>query len=233
MTTTITRWTGWLFAVGSLCFLVASLASQWQDVERAAIGVTFFAGSIFFTAAAYLQHHLAVREVVRSAPLLGSGMRPHRPATWSRKHADVLASLIQLVGTVFFNVNTFDAMEAHLSAQQANLRIWAPDTIGSICFLVSSQIAFSSTCRAWIAIRLRDRDWQIAAVNLLGSIAFGVAAGASLVEPSSSEPVSASISNIATAIGAVGFLVGALLMLPPRAGQVVPVPGSACPTGSA
>lgn len=216
MTPSLTRWIGWLFAVGSLCFLVASLAAQWRDASRAAIGVTFFVGSVFFTSAAYLQHHGAVREVVLGDPLRGSGTRPHRPGTWSRRHADVLASLIQLVGTVLFNVNTFDAMQAHLDAMQSDLRVWTPDAIGSICFLVSSQVAFSNTCRAWFAWRPHDRDWQVAAVNLLGSLAFGIAAIASLVEPATTEPVSAAISNGGTALGAVGFLVGALLMLPPR-----------------
>lgn len=216
MTPRLTRWIGWLFAIGSLCFLLAALWSQWHSFSRDAIGITFFVGSIFFTAAAYLQHHGAVREAVTGPALSESGTRPHRPATWSRRHADVLATLVQLIGTVLFNVNTFDAMQSELTASQANLRVWTPDMIGSICFLIASQIALSNTCRAWFNVRLRDRDWQIAVWNMLGSIAFGVSAITSLVEPSTNEPVSAAITNGATALGAIGFLAGALLMLPPR-----------------
>jgi hypothetical protein len=45
-----------LFAFGSLCFTVAALAAQWASVSRPGVGVTFFAGSIFFTCASYLQY---------------------------------------------------------------------------------------------------------------------------------------------------------------------------------
>lgn len=204
-------WTGVLFAVGSLCFLVAALASLWSSTDRAAIGVTFFAGSIFFTSAAVLQHGTAVRDVRgRQLPLL-STLR--HPSTWPHRHVDVLATLVQLVGTVLFNVNTLMAMEDHLTARQADLRVWGPDAIGSICFLIASQLAFCGTCRAWFAIRAHERDWWIAAVNMLGSIAFGIAAIASFVLPSG-DVVGETLSNAATAAGAACFLVGALLLIP-------------------
>src|SRR5436190_12690432 len=48
-------WMGLLFTVGSACFAVAAIASQWASAPRPAIGVTYFVGSIFFTVAAYLQ----------------------------------------------------------------------------------------------------------------------------------------------------------------------------------
>lgn len=216
-------WTGALFAVGSTCFLLAALASLWSSTPRPAIGVTYFAGSLCFTGAAYLQHWTAVREVEGPLPAPGSLLHP---ATWPRRHVDVVATFVQLVGTVLFNVNTFDAMEAHLTARQSDLRVWAPDAIGSICFLIASQLAFSGTCRRWVGFRPRERDWWIAAVNLLGSIAFGISAVASLVLPSG-EAVSETIANAMTAAGAAGFLVGALLLLPRRpetAGLKVRVP---------
>src|SRR5437879_1570264 len=42
-------WMAILFAVGSLCFVVAAVVSQWGSASRPGIGVTFFVGSIFFT----------------------------------------------------------------------------------------------------------------------------------------------------------------------------------------
>ena len=204
-----------LFAVGASCFLVAALASLWAGTPREAIGATFFAGSLCFTAAASLQHWLAVRS---SPPWRrGADWHPLHPARWPGRHVDVLASLIQLAGTIFFNVNTFAAMRHGLTARQANLRVWTPDAIGSICFLASSQLAFSRVCRRWFAFGPRTRDWWIALVNLLGSIAFGISAVAALVQPSTNEPVSATIADAATAAGALGFLIGALLLLPRRA----------------
>lgn len=204
-------WTGALFAVGSLCFLVAALASLWSSADRAAIGVTFFTGSLFFTTAAVLQHGTAIRDLGgRPLPLLAT---LRHPSTWPHRHVDVLATLVQLLGTVLFNVNTLMAMEAHLTARQADLSVWAPDAIGSICFLIASELAFCGTCRTWFAVRARDRDWWIAAVNLLGSIAFGIAAVASFVLPGG-DVVGETLSNAATAAGAVCFLVGAVLLIP-------------------
>ncbi len=210
-------WTAGLFAVGSACFLLAALASLWSSAPRDAIGIAFFAGSICFTSAAYLQHWLAVR----NAPpwRRSSSWSPRHPSRWPSRHVDVLASLIQLVGTLLFNVNTFEAMQDGLSAHQQNLRVWTPDLFGSICFLVSSQMAFSNVCRRWFALRPRGRDWWIGAWNLLGSVAFGISAAASLIQPSTSEPVSATIANATTAAGALGFLIGALLLWPRRAGS--------------
>lgn len=207
-------WTGVLFAAGSLCFLLAALASLWSSSPRPAIGVVYFGGSLCFTAAAVLQHGMAIREV--TGPLPAAGTLKH-PSTWPRRHVDVVATLIQLAGTILFNVNTFAAMQDHLTTRQTDLRVWAPDAIGSACFLLASQIAFSGTCRAWFAVRPHDRDWWIATVNLLGSIAFGISAVASLVLPSG-DVVSETLSNAMTAAGAAGFLVGALLLLPRRPG---------------
>jgi YrhK-like protein len=181
-------WTGALFAAGSVCFAVASFASQWASAPRPTIGVTFFVGSIAFTSASYLQLTTATGR-------------------------DRLAALVQLAGTLFFNVSTFEGMQHGFDARETDLRVWSPDAFGSVCFLVASELALASVCHAWACWRKGSRDWQIAALNMLGSVAFGVAAVTSLVEPSTSEPVSAAVANAGTTFGALCFLAGALLML--------------------
>ena len=198
------------FAVGSLCFLVASVAAQWASSPRPAIGVTFFAGSLLFTAAAYLQYSETVnvpREHVPRARRLRL-----RPASWEPQRIDWLASAVQLAGTLLFNVSTFLAMQHGLDARQTDLRVWAPDAAGSVCFLVASALAYAEVCHRWWCVRRRSLSWWIVALNLLGSIAFGVAAIASLVEPSSDVMVNVRIANAGTSIGAVCFLAGALLL---------------------
>jgi YrhK-like protein len=179
------RWIGALFALGSACFAVAAIASQWASASRPAIGVTFFAGSIFFTTAAFLQFAQAAG----------------------------LATAVQLAGTILFNISTFEGMKRGLDARQSDLRVWTPDAFGSICFLVASELAFAETCHRWVCLRVRSRPWRIAALNLVGSIAFGVAAVASIVQPSDDEPVSAAICNAGTAFGAICFLAGGLLLI--------------------
>ena len=50
---------------------------------------------------------------------------------------DWWASLVQFVGTVYFNVDTFRAMQDSFDTADVNRVVWRPEAIGSICFLVS------------------------------------------------------------------------------------------------
>jgi hypothetical protein len=190
-----------LFALGSVCFALASMASQWASAPRPWIAATFFLGSLLFTAGAFAQFGEVVHALAR-------------PVWWEPRSSDWLAAVVQLAGTLFFNLSTFHALEHGLSAEEADLRVWTPDFLGSICFLVSSELAFAAVCHRWICLRPRTAAWRVAALNLVGSIAFGVSAIASLVEPSTSEPVSAVIANATTTVGALCFLTGAVLLLP-------------------
>jgi hypothetical protein len=208
-------WMAVLFAVGSLCFAGASVASQWGSSSRPAIGVTFFVGSLFFTSAAYLQFSEAVN-VERRAGL--HRRRPRwRPASWEPRRIDWLAAVVQLIGTVLFNISTFAALNHDLTTHQANARVWAPDAFGSIAFLAASGLAFAELCHRWVCVRRRSLSWRIVAFNVLGSIAFGVSAIASYTEPSSGEAVSARTTNAGTTLGAICFFVGALMLMPEAA----------------
>lgn len=220
-------WIGAGFALGSTCFAVAAIASQWASVSRPAIGVTFFAGSVFFTGAAYLQFWEVVH--VEGGPIHRRERHKLRPATWTQPRIDWITALIQLVGTLFFNLSCFAAMHKGLDARQADLRVWSPDVFGSVCFLVASEGALAETCGRWICVRPGSLTWRIAALNLAGSVAFGVAAGAALVQPSTNEPVSAAVDNAGTAIGALCFLAGALVLIPESAQRrrSSPVPSDA------
>jgi len=171
---------------------LAAFVSQWASAPRPEIGVTFFAGSIAFTAASFLQLTTTPRA----------------------RRIDFIAALVQFAGTLFFNISTFEGMQDGFDTEQINLRVWAPDAFGSVCFLVASELALVAVGHALVSWRPRSGEWRIAAVNMLGSIAFGVAAVTSLIEPSTAEPVSAAISNAGTTAGALCFLAGALMLMP-------------------
>lgn len=142
---------------------------------------------------------------------ISDGETERRLWSFSNFDADVAPSEIQLVGTLFFNTSTFAALAKNLSVEQINLLVCAPDVFGSIAFLLSSVIA------SW-AVRVRGaaraRDWWIAAVNLFGSIAFGVSALGAVFLPSPREMLDVSRVNIATFVGAVLFFIGAVLTVP-------------------
>jgi len=179
------RTIGLLFALGSVCFLIGPAPGYVELVGSGADGVTFFVGSIFFTSAAMLQ-------------LLAT---PRRPAgNW-------WASLIQAAGTLFFNISTFAAMNEALDTAAKNRLVWAPDVYGSICFLVSSGLAYWGVRHAH-----GTPDYRIGLLNLAGSIAFGISAVASFIVPKTGTELDLAAANWTTAIGAVCFLVGALIL---------------------
>jgi hypothetical protein len=199
-----------LFGVGSAMFLVPAVAAL---VSSAAwIAVTFFCGSIFFTTASLIQLITAAELPHRFRPR--GRRRPLRPRAWLSSTVDWLGATIQLAGTVMFNVSTFAAMNAALTTHQVDARVWAPNTIGSACFLVSSLLAFVNTGHRWLSWRPGDLDWWIAALNLLGSLSFGISAVASFVSPSTGLAVRGDLANLGTALGALGFLIAAILLGP-------------------
>ncbi|HEY2998088.1 MAG TPA: hypothetical protein VGJ43_05905 [Acidimicrobiales bacterium] len=187
-------WTGVLFAAGSVCFALGAAPRYVDAVGVGADGVTYFVGSLFFTTAATL----AVLATDRSDRL------------------DWWAGLVQLAGTLFFNVSTYDAMADHLSAAQEDKLVWTPDWRGSICFLVASGLAWGAVSHGLWSWRPRSLAWLIAALNLGGSVAFGASAVASYVVPESDQPRNVTLMNLGTFLGALAFLAGAVLLLPER-----------------
>jgi len=111
-------------------------------------------------------------------------------------------------------------MVTDLSAQAAHRHVWRPDAIGSVCFLVSSALAWYEACHGWVAWRPRSWSWWITLLNLIGSIAFGVSAVAGYINPVTGQVYNAGRADTQTLIGAVCFLIGAVLLLPERTEQV-------------
>ncbi|WP_426625745.1 hypothetical protein ACPPVW_06745 [Leifsonia sp. McL0607] len=126
------------FAVGSVCFALAALPSIAVAIGAIATNVVFVTGSIFFTAGAGLALGL-----------------PNRSS-----------SLIQFVGTLFFNVSTSLALAAAVPAGAAGGTGWRPDVYGSICFLVSSVLAVVALARQradrarWSSEAARSARWS-------------------------------------------------------------------------
>ena len=84
-----------------------------------------------------------------------------------------------------------------------------------MCFLVSSWLSWAEECDGPFAWRPSSISWQITMLNLLGSVAFGVSAIASYVKPNG-DLVSLALTNLGTFVGAICFLIGAVLLLPER-----------------
>jgi hypothetical protein len=215
-------WIGVLFAVGSALFALGAVPGFADAVGVRADSTTFFVGSLFFTTAAFLQY----RESVDAG--IGRKARGWRRVFTMQWHQiDWWASGIQLVGTLYFNVSTGNAVRIDLSAAAAHQHIWRPDALGSACFLVASCLAWSEVCHGWVAWSPGLISWWITGLNLIGSIAFGGSAIAGYIVPATGKIWNAELSNLGTFVGALCFLAGGMLLLPERTeGEVAPSPTS-------
>jgi hypothetical protein len=97
---------------------------------------------------------------------------------------------------------------------QEDLLIWTPDAIGSICFLAASALALIEYGHGRWVWQPHDVSWWIVNINMSGSIAFGISAIYAIVLPGTAELLDAWLVNVWTLIGAIGFLLGAWLLLP-------------------
>jgi hypothetical protein len=178
------------FAIGSVCFLVGPFPGLVELVGAEADAVVFFVGSLFFTAAALEQAQQS-------------------------EGSDRLPSLIQFAGTIYFNVDTFRAMEAAFNDTQTDRLIWAPEAIGSACFLLSGVIAYRSVRAAGHAAG-GSPEWRIAAINLAGCVFFAISTVASYVVPKTGTALDLGAANWTTGLGALCFLIGSILLVRQR-----------------
>lgn len=215
-------WIGVVFAIGSLLFalgstlsLAPSLAPSFS-IDPNGVNAIFFAGSIPFTTAAYLQLFQAAnpRDVSPSGP---PASRRLELLGWRPRDIGWLSCALQFAGTLLFNVNTFDAMQPGSGWLRQDVAIWIPDFAGSVLFFTSGYLALAETCHASWAWKPASLSWWVTFINLIGCVAFMISAVFAFVPPHRPSLDSATISVAFTLLGALAFLVGSLLMLPETA----------------
>jgi hypothetical protein len=205
----------WLFVLGASCFALGAIPAYVRAVGAAADASTFFVGSIFFTSASYCQL------VQAQSPGMTGVDQQHQharvrilPWAWRPRDKNWLAAATQFPGTLFFNISTFAATAHNLTAAEADKHVWRPDIFGSILFLVASAYAISALGVRFQRLRSGALPWSIAWLNMLGSVAFMASAIGSFVLPNTDTLLDLTLANSGTFLGAVCFLVGAVLMVP-------------------
>ncbi|MFC9561767.1 hypothetical protein [Agromyces sp. NPDC056965] len=188
----------WGFAIGSLCFMAGAFPAYADWVGAVMVGITFFVGSLFFTAAAFIQLGL-------------SGRRPPRRRTNTADRADWWSAAVQFAGTLSFNVSTGVALAAAIAAPERLGAGWRPDAVGSIAFLVSSALAVVATRHRLALWDSHARTWHGTWLNMIGSVAFAVSAVGAYVSPVTGDFVSQFWANLGTLLGALCFFVAAVL----------------------
>jgi hypothetical protein len=203
-------WIGVLFAIGSACFFVGPFPGFVQLVGSAADGTVFFVGSLFFTSAALLQYLEAANADLDVA---GSRSKRFRVITFEPHRIDWWSTSIQFVGTLFFNVSTYRAMEASFDTSDVNRLVWAPEAVGSICFLISGLLAYLEVRDGGLLSARRTLEWKIASINFAGCILFGISAVAGYIVPETGDALDLAAANATTALGGLCFLIGSLLLI--------------------
>ena len=195
------------FAIGSTLFAIGACPGYFALVGDVAANITFFAGSIFFTLAGFIQFRL-------------TGRWQHRAWKSKVQWDDWWSAGIQFAGTLFFNVSTFAALFLNSNAAQYQHHVWRPDALGSICFFVSASLAVAATTHTESLWDPDARNWWSTWLNFAGAVLFGISAIAAFTEPGSGNPLSTEWVNLGTFLGAICFLVAALLVKPPRTKNV-------------
>lgn len=179
-----------LFAAGSGLFVLGSVPAYVTATGGTTDAITYALGSVFFTAAA-------------SGQLV---------QCWRPRDRNWLAAVVQLPGTVCFNISTFAVLAHNLTVAEEDHRIWRPDIYGSILFLLASGIGVAAVRQAHESPP-RSATWWTAWLNLAGSVAFMLSAIGSYVLPDSDD-LDLRLAVGGTLLGALCFLAGAVLLFP-------------------
>lgn len=193
-----------LFAIGALLAVARSPMAN----------PSYFAGALFFTSAAAVQWRTSVHHATKDRRL---------NAELNFANPDWQAAVIQLLGTLYFNVMTTRALWIGLNDPVTyNHSVWRPDMFGSGLFLISSLIALQPAVQSRRHGAIFSRAPRIAWANLAGSVFFGLSALGS-VAISAGELRNEDWSNFGTLFGALAFLTAAMMVWP---GKPTPVPDS-------
>lgn len=230
----IAWWIASLFTFGSIFFMIGALPEMFPAISGnealdTYVKVSFFIGSVFFTVAGYVQLIEAmnvdldistdVQAVIdqRSERSTGQPVKQVRKLYWFKWRGDrlgFLASFVQSMGTVVFNVNCFFAIFIGLGWVTEDLLVWVPSTIASTLFISASYIMIMEVSHGRWSWNYRQISWWISICSLMGSIGFFVSSifgffgqGPILIGQEWS-------ANFVLLLGCIFFLMSSYLMLP-------------------
>jgi hypothetical protein len=207
-------WIAVLFMVGSFGFILGSVLFLSGYDNYQTIDLAFFVGSIFFTSAGYSQYNQSINAKSTAETDASTGKRKWLALQPGR--IDFWVTFTQFLGTIMFNINTFNAF-LDLRWFGQDLLIWVPDMVGSVLFQISGTLAVVEVCNRWQCWRDRGYAWWITMINFIGCVAFMISALMAFVRPNPIFENLATWATVFTLIGALCFFLGAYLMWPEMA----------------
>ena len=196
---TVSFWVSIFFIEGSFLFAIGAAASSVHlspDNEAALVTGSYFAGSIAYTAGAYLSW-FEVINLGKSATQLWSLTGSTCGAYWG--------SLWYLIGALAFNVNT----TCGLAACSESLLAWVASIAGSLCFTLAAAI----DCHHNRMARCTDSVFWLCFTYMAGSVLFLVGSLCSYPGLPLGHFFNDLTVNATFGIGAVFFLFGSWITL--------------------
>jgi len=197
----ISTWISVLFMVGSFLFASASLFTIYPalNFSNNFINLTYFSGSIFFTSAAYLQYLESINSDITNRHHLCTKIGKYLWFKFCPHNLGYISSLSLFIGTLFFNINTFNGVLNPTGIYANEILIWMPNVLGSILFLSASFFAWLEIYHDEHVKAYKSYTWWIIWINILGSIFFMISA---LVDD---------VAIMTTLLGAVCFFIAAFI----------------------
>ncbi|MEE3326598.1 MAG: hypothetical protein VX252_04650 [Myxococcota bacterium] len=198
------------FIIGASLFFIAAVLGLLNIGSAFLQNTIYFTGSIFFTLAGYLQY---VQSINNSEDIhLRSELRRWRWLAWQPGRMDFWVVSSQLVGTVAFNFNTFDAFLSQTPSGEL-LGVGIPDVFGSILFMVSGTLGVIEFNHRLILWPSRSLQSWITMINFWGCVLFMISAVITPVTFLDPSDWSEASSVGTTAAGALAFLTSSVMML--------------------
>lgn len=216
-TRTYNRYIGNFFAVGAALFALASILMFSPTTPPGLTNlanITYFLGSIPFTIAASLQHFQSAN--TSAFPDVASTTIPAtriKMIGWQPRSAGWWSTFAQWLGTIAFNISTFNAISAPSEKLLDTLEIWGPNFEGSVLFLISGYLAFIEVSNKYWSWQPHSLSWRIVFINFAGCVAFMIAAVAPSTRAAHSLEGIFVYSDTYTLVGAICFFMGAMLLV--------------------
>jgi hypothetical protein len=196
-------WIGLLFMIGAGLFATACLIDL-QVLGNGYSALYYASGSVFFTAAAYLQFFQSINAY---APL----QKGYRYFVWHPMYVSYWVTFTQFIGTLMFNLNTFSGLFS-MSTQQYDMYSFAPNWIGSILFQISGCLVFVEIKRATPSYSIEAVvETVVCWINFFGCVAFLLSVWA--ISPINTTALAGNkTAVILTLLGAICFFVASALL---------------------
>ncbi|WP_298776573.1 hypothetical protein [uncultured Shewanella sp.] len=200
---------GLSFIIGASHFILASILTLISNFSPHSLTSLYFIGSVFFTLAAYLQYF----QSINSGESIHGKQHAQKKQwlAWQPHRLDFWVTFSQFIGTLLFNVNTFNGYFPFTDLE-LSLFIWLPNLLGSLCFQLSGSLALYETSHQFWLWSPKRLEQKMAAINHLGCLFFLGSAFSSSSAANALSPDMLTFSILLTCLGGMCFFSAAVLL---------------------